>query len=258
MTGLVDTHCHLTLGELAADPDGCWEQARDAGVVQAVVVGIDAQSSARIAGYVDSRPGLFASVGVHPNHTAEADEEGWRTITGLLEHERVVALGETGFDRYRDRADADTQRRWFERHAELALERGLPVVLHLRDAFQEARDALAPFVRRGLRAVIHCFTGGPEDLEPFVDWGLMISFSGILTYPGAGALRRAAGRVPLELCLVETDAPWLSPVPERGRTNQPAFVVHTARRLAEVKDLSFEELARTTTRNARRFFGLPA
>ena len=141
-------------------------------------------------------------------------------------------------------------------NVELALARGLPLVLHVRDAYPRVAELLRPHAARGLRGVVHCFAGEEREVEPFLDWGFAISFSGILTYPRAENVRGAARRTPFELLLVETDAPWLAPAEERGRTNEPAFVVHTARRLAEVKGVSFDEIAAITTANAHRVFGL--
>ncbi len=251
-----DTHTHLLFGPLGDDPDGAWKRAREAGVEGAVVIGIDAESSVAVADWVAAREGLWSAVGVHPNETAAASDEDWAAILELAERPEVVALGETGLDLHWDRSPLETQLRWLDLHAAAALERDLPLVLHVRDAMDEAKRALAPWAARGLRAVMHCFGGGPEDVGTFVDWGFFVSFAGNLTYRSAGALREAAALVPLEQCLVETDAPWLAPIPMRGRMNEPAHVVHTARCLAEVHGVEFEELAAKTTANAKRFFGL--
>jgi len=229
-----------------------------AGVTQAVVVGIDADTSGEVVDFVGCRRGLFAAVGIHPNESGKATDAAFDRIARLARDERVVAVGESGIDLYWRDAAPECQVRWLERHAELSLACGKPLVLHLRDAFAEARAVLEPFARRGLRAVVHCFTGGPGDLHPFVGWGFLVSFSGILTYPKAAALRSAAALVPLEQCLVETDAPWLAPAPRRGDTNEPALVVHTARALAEARGVQLSEIASATTANARRFFSLPA
>ncbi|MAG56785.1 MAG: hydrolase TatD [Planctomycetes bacterium] len=252
-----DTHCHLTIGELAADADAVWDRARDSGVEGAVVIGIDAATSKDVVEFVANRDHLWGTVGVHPNETAKATESDWETIQQLATCDKIVALGETGLDRYWDDAPLATQIASLRRHATFAIEIDLPIVLHLRDAFQPAIETLEPFAARGLRAVVHCFTGTEHDLRPFLDWGWMISYSGILTYSGATALRAAAAATPLEQCLIETDAPWLAPAPHKSQDrNEPAFVVHTARRLAKVKQLPFDELAAATTANARRFFRL--
>ena len=258
MTSTVfDSHCHLTYGDLGEQADAAWSRARDAGVGGAVLIGIDAASSHEVVQWVADKDDLWCTVGIHPNGTAKADPADLQVIRKLTEKPRVVALGETGLDTYWDDAPLDIQIPSLAAHADLALELDLPLVLHLRDAFPQARNVLQPYARRGLRAVVHCFTGGTDDLQPFLDWGFMISFSGILTYSGAKAVRDAAALVPLEQCLIETDAPWLAPAPHKtSDLNEPAFIVHTAKKLAKVKGTPFDEVAAVTTANAHRFFGL--
>lgn len=255
---LVDTHCHLVLGELEAQADAAWGRARSTGVVQAVVPAVDAPSSEAVVAFVAAREGLFGAVGIHPNETAGAAPDWRERIEALLGRPKVVALGETGLDCYRERDALPVQQASLAHHCELALARDLPVILHARQAFPPLRETLAPFAAKGLRAVLHCFDGGPADLHPFVEWGFYVSFSGILTYPKRDDLRAAARDVPRERLLVETDAPFLAPVPKRGTTNEPAFVHYTAQKLAECVGLPFEQLAAVTTENARRLFRLPA
>jgi TatD DNase family protein len=254
---LVDTHTHLLFGELGRDPDRYRQRAADAGVRTLILIGIDPTSSARAADYAASREGVYCAVGIHPNETAKVADDALDEVATLLDRPEVVAIGESGLDAYWDDAPAATQERWLERHVELALARDLPLVLHVRDAYPRAAEILAGPARRGLRGVVHCFGGAEREVDPFLDWCWPISFSGILTYPQAENVRGAARRTPLELCLVETDAPWLTPAAERGRTNEPAFVVHTARELARVKGVGFEQIAEATTANARRVFALP-
>lgn len=253
--GLYDTHCHLLHGELGRDPESVWARARAAGVEEAVVVGIDAESSCRVADWVAGRPGLRAAVGIHPNEVGQASEEDWDRIAELAERGEVAAVGESGLDLYWDRAPLDLQARWLDRHAELSLAVGKPLVLHLRDAYGVAARQLAPWAQKGLRAVVHCFGGRPGEIHPFVDWEWPISFSGILTYPQADNVREAARHTPLERTFVETDAPWLTPAAHRGRTNEPAFVAATAEVLASIHGLTLDEVAAATTANARAFFG---
>lgn len=251
---LYDTHCHLLHGELAREPDAVWARAREAGVEEAVVVGITAESSARVVDWVGGRSGLHAAVGIHPNEVAGASEEEWHRIVELAARPEVVAVGESGLDLYRDRAPLDLQARFLDRHARLAQELGLPLILHLRDAYEVAAHRLAPWAAQGLRAVVHCFAGGPEEIHPFVDWGWPISFAGILTYPKAENVRDAARRTPLSQTFLETDAPWLTPAAHRGRANEPAFVAATAERLASIHGLPLARVAEITTANARAFF----
>ena len=254
---IFDTHCHLTYGELGSQSEAAWSRAREAGVVGAILIGIDAASSREVVDYVADRTDMWCTVGVHPNSTAQLTEQDLASIKDLTAAPRVVAIGETGLDTYWDDAPLASQIAALEAHARMSLDTGLPLILHLRDAFSEAEATLAPFARQGLRAVVHCFTGGPDDLTPFVDWGFMISFSGILTYSGAKTLRAAAALVPIEQCLVETDAPWLAPAPHKASdVNEPSFIVHTVKKLAKTRKQPFEEVAAATTSNARQFFGL--
>lgn len=223
-------------------------------MTRALLIAVDASSSRQTVDFAAGREGLFASVAIDPNSIHDVAEGDWEQVVALAQDEKVVAIGETGLDLYWKKSPLDLQLAWFEKHVELALVRDLPLVLHIRDAFPEARDLLSRYAGRGLRAVLHCFGGQAEDIHPFVEWGFMVSFAGNLTYPSAGALREAARATPLAQCLIETDAPWLAPVPQRGKTNEPAFLVHTARELAEIKQLDYEQLAEVTTANACRFF----
>lgn len=251
---LYDTHCHLLHGEFAREPEAVWARAREAGVVEAVVIGITAASSTEIVDWVEGRDGLHAAVGIHPNEVAKAATGDWERIVGLAEHPEVVAIGESGLDLYWDEAPLELQEAFLDRHAELALAADLPLVLHLRDAYDRAAVRLEPWAERGLRAVVHCFGGRAEEIHPFVDWGWPISFSGILTYPKADNVREAARRTPLSQTFVETDAPWLTPAAHRGRTNEPAFVAATAEALAAVHGEPPARIAEITTANARAFF----
>lgn len=253
---LFDTHCHLTYGALADDPDAVWERARAAGVVGAVVVAIDAATAPRVLAFVERHDDLWAAVGIHPNEAAAAVDGDLERIAELCDHPRVVAVGESGLDSYWDRAPIELQETLLDRHVELALARDLPLILHIRDEYPRAARRLESAAADGLRGVVHCFAGAAEEAAPFRDWGWPISFSGILTYPQADNVRAAARATPLDQCLVETDAPWLTP---RGRgrdANEPAYVAATAERLAAIHGIDVEQLAAITTANARRVFGL--
>jgi len=251
---LIDTHCHLTYGALAEDPHGAWQRARDAGVDAAVVVAIDAESTPTVLDFVEQYDELYAAVGIHPNHVAEAKSGDMTRVAEFAQHPKVVAIGESGLDTYWDKAPLEMQRDYLDRHIEMALATDLPLILHLRDTYPLAAKVLEKPARAGLRGVIHCFAGGADEADPFIEWGWPISFSGILTYPRAENVRQAAERTPLGQCMVETDSPWLTPRGVGRRDNEPAFVVATARRLAEVKGVSFEELSRAVSQNAVRAF----
>lgn len=255
---LVDTHAHLADPRLRADLDQVLARARLAGVVQVVAIGTTAQDSVEVLRIARSHPGIFAAVGVHPNESADAKPGDWDAIEALAGEPGVVALGETGLDRHWDRAPFALQREWFDRHLALGQARDLPLVIHCRDCEGDIIDQLA---RRGrpVRGVLHSFTGDWDAARALLDLGLHLSFAGMLTFSNKklDALREAATRVPLDRLLVETDSPYLSPHPFRGQTNEPARVALTAERLAQLRGLARDELARLTTENARRLFALP-
>lgn len=255
---LVDTHAHLDDDRLRSKLDEVLENARTSGIAQIIAVATTAADSARVVALADGHRGVFATVGFQPNNVAEAVEGDWERIIDLAKRPRVVALGETGLDRYWDRAPFDQQQDWFDRHLRLAHELDLPVVIHCREAEADVAAQLAA-LKRPVRGVLHSFTGSIDDAKRFLDLGLHVSFAGMLTFNNRklDALREAAASVPLDRLLVETDSPYLSPHPLRGRPNQPAHVAWTARKLAEVHGLTPEELAKATTDNARKLFATP-
>ncbi|NDY42768.1 TatD family hydrolase [Dissulfurirhabdus thermomarina] len=254
---LVDTHAHLDMPPLREAVDEVLDRAARAGVRQVVAVGTDPDSSRAALDLARRHPGVYAAVGVHPHDAARLDEAAMERLAALCREEKVVAVGEIGLDFYRNRAPAELQASALRRQLALALEAGLPVILHARAADEALCAILAETAGPGLRGVVHCFTGAPETAERLVELGLHVSFTGIVTFPGAEAVREAVRAVPPDRLLVETDAPYLAPVPHRGRPNEPAFVVHVARRVGELKGMTFEEVAACTSANARALFGLP-
>ena len=255
---LIDTHAHLDDPRLRNDWEGVLSRARGAGVVQMIAIGTTAADSALVVELAETHRGIFAVVGVHPNEAATATEADWNAVVGLTARPGVVAIGETGLDRYWDKTPFPLQQEWFARHLDLAARIDLPIVIHARDCAGDLIDQLRS-LGRPVVGVQHSFTGTWDDARAFLDLGLHLSFAGMLTYTNKSldALRDVAARVPLDRILVETDSPYLSPHPHRGRTNEPARVAVTARRLAEIRGLAPEELARVTTENARRLFRLP-
>jgi TatD DNase family protein len=255
----VDTHAHLGDRRLVGQLPEVLKRARHAGVIQVIAIGTTAADSNDLAKTASDHPGVFAAVGIHPNDAADATDLDCLSIRGLVTQPCVVAIGETGLDRYWDRTPFNIQQAWFERHLALAHEHDLPVVIHCRDC---QRDIIELLRRQGrpIRGVMHAFTGNCDDVESFLALGLSISFAGMLTFTNKGldSLRAAAARVPLDRLLVETDSPYLTPHPFRGQTNEPARVVLTGQRLAEIHGLSDVEFARITTANARNLFRLPA
>lgn len=259
MNSLVDTHVHLTDPQFS-DPSIIIENARAAGVCQMIAVATDAQSSKESVKLAECFPEVFAAVGIHPNSCHQATAEDWHIIEELSQHSRVVALGETGLDLYRNYAPFDLQDRYFRRHLELARQRNLPVIIHMRDCQEELLRVLESESRSSaVSGVMHSFSGSYETATKCLEHGLYISFSGMLTYKKSEQLRCVAAQIPLDRLLVETDAPYLSPEPHRGRRpNEPALLIHTVRRLAETLHLDYDQVAQCTTRNARRLFNLPS
>lgn len=254
---LIDTHAHLDDPRLKNRLDQVLHDSAGAGVVQIVVVATTAHNSRSVVELARSHPGLFATVGIHPNDAAEAAPGDWEVIKSLANDPVVVGLGETGLDRHWDRTPFDLQQDYFGRHLALALETDRPVVIHSRDCHADVVGQLRS-LGRPIRGVLHSFTGTWNEAEEILELGLHISFAGMLTFANKALdpLRDAASRIPLDRLLVETDAPYLSPQPFRGKENEPARVIHTATRLAEIRGMTLNDLAEMTTSNARRLFRL--
>jgi TatD DNase family protein len=255
---LVDTHAHLDNERLRTDLEGVLSRARKVGVCQVIAIGTTAPTSAAAVEMAQTQRGLFAAVGIHPNDAAEAGPQAWPTITELVNRPGVVAVGETGLDRYWKRTPFPVQQESFDRHLGLAHENDLPVVIHSRECQIDIIEQLRR-LERPIRGVMHAFAGTWDDAQAYLELGLHLSFAGPVTFTNKSldALRDVAARVPLDRLLVETDSPYLSPHPCRGQTNEPARVVLTAMRLAEIRGLALIEFARITTINARALFRLP-
>ncbi|HET9184819.1 MAG TPA: TatD family hydrolase [Solirubrobacterales bacterium] len=254
---MIDSHTHLFLCE--GEEAELVAAAQAAGVRRMLTVGLDEQSNARAVASAEGNEAVFASVGRHPNEAANFDEAAGADILRLGGHEKVRAIGETGLDFYRDGAPAADQRRAFAAQIEIARELGLPIVIHARDPEGETAatdEIFATLDERaaGQEVVLHCFSA-PQRVADAAERGWYCSFAGNATYPSAKELRFAAAKVPEDRLLVETDAPYLAPQPLRGKRNQPAHVVHTARGIAEARGVSYEELERTVEANARALFG---
>lgn len=257
---MVDTHCHLGLCE---QPDAELVAAANAvGVRRMLTVGIDEAGGEEAIAAAEANEGVYAAVGRHPNGTAGFDDAAAARISELAADPRVAAVGETGLDFYRDRAPRDDQRHAFEAHIRIARRLAKPLVIHVRDGGTTTDgQALADTFELlraeavGVTVVLHCFSGTAARAEEAAEWGWYCSFAGNLTYPKSGGLREAAAEVPDDLLLVETDAPFLSPQPVRGRRNEPANVVATAEALAEVRGASYPELEAIVEANAARVFG---
>jgi TatD DNase family protein len=255
---VVDTHAHLALCE--PDEDELIADAREAGVRRILTVGLGEDSNPEAVRAAEEDDGVFAAVGRHPNSAGGFDDAAANAIEELAARPGVVAIGETGLDFYRDRSEPEDQRRAFSAQISIARNAGKPVVIHLRDkdgsedAVSEAFDTLDR-EGGGVPVILHCFSAGPAWAERAAERGWYCSFAGNLTYPRAEPLRQAAALVSEDRLLVETDSPFLAPQPMRGKPNQPANVVATAERLAEVRGVSYGDLERTVEANAARVFG---
>jgi TatD DNase family protein len=250
---LVDSHCHIDFPELAADIDAVLARMQANDVSHALCVNVNMEDFPRVLALAHGHDNLFATVGIHPDHRQGA-EPGWEEIARLARAERILAIGETGLDYYRIEGDAEWQRARFRNHIRAAREVGKPLVIHCRRA---AEDLLA--IMREERAaevggVMHCFTESWAVAEQAMEMNFLISFSGIVTFRNAAEVREVAVRVPWDRILVETDSPYLAPVPMRGKTNEPAFVRHVAEGLAQVRSTDLAHVAQATTANFFRIF----
>jgi TatD DNase family protein len=256
---LVDTHCHLDDEQFDLERDALIQRAEAAGVGTMISIGVNVESSRRAVAIAGTYPSVFAAVGIQPNYVAEANSEDWDQIVQLADRPKVVALGETGLDRYWDHAPFSLQQDYFDRHLRLSQQRDQPFVVHMRDCDADVLEMLRAARLRGpLRGVMHSFTGTLETMRECVALGLHISFAGMVTYKKSDTLRAIAREVPDDRVLIETDSPYLSPHPVRNhRPNEPALVVHTANCIAEVRGMPIEDFAAMTTANARNLFGFP-
>ena len=246
-----DSHCHVYDDKVPGGPDGSLNAARAAGIGGFVVVGCDRTTSLAAIDVAERHDDVWATVGVHPHEATN----GIDTIRDLVDHPDVMAIGEAGLDYFYDHSPRDTQRQVFAEHIQLAHEHNLPLVIHTRDAWDETFEILDAETMP-TRTVFHCFTGGPSELDRCLERGAYVSFSGIVSFPSATDLREAAIRCPLSRMLVETDSPYLAPVPHRGRPNQPAWVAAVGTAIADLRGTSIAEIATVTTANARMVFDL--
>jgi TatD DNase family protein len=260
MSVLIDSHCHLDFDELSADLDGVLARAADAGVVSMITISTRVRRFDRIRALIDAHPQIFGSVGTHCQNAAEEDDVTLDEIVALAGHPKVVAIGEAGLDYHYDLSPRDAQERGFRKHIAAARMTGLPLVIHAREADDDVAAILEDEMGKGpFTAVLHCFSSGAELAARGVALGLYVSFSGILTFKNSQTIRDIAASVPRDRLLVETDAPYLAPMPYRGKRNEPAYVAQTARVLADTIGVSMDEIARLTTANTLRLFNrLPA
>jgi TatD DNase family protein len=255
---LIDSHCHLDFDDYGPDLADVLRRAREAGLLAMVCIGSgrDVSSARGAVALAAQEPDIFATVGIHPHDVARMTEGDLAELERLARAPRVVGVGETGLDYHYDHSPRDVQQSAFRRFIALAHAAGQPVVCHIRDAHTDAAHILQEEGVPARGGVIHCFTGNVEDARRHLDLGFYLSFSGILTFKNAEEIRQAAVFAPLERIMVETDAPYLAPIPHRGKRNEPAWVVKTLALLAQLKGVSYETAAEATTANARRLFAL--
>jgi TatD DNase family protein len=282
---LVDTHAHLDFPEFAGEVDVIVDRAKAAGVSRIIVIGTTLKSSRQAILFAEQYPEVYAVVGIHPTSVSEEREDFIGELSELVDHPKVVALGETGLDYHHlpsslrkreisettfgaestetieaelaDEAEVSAQAAAFEQHLELAATKLKNVVIHQRDAWDDTIGILRPYSSQ-IHGVFHCFSGTLEQAREAIELGHSISFTGIVTFKNAADLREVAAYVPEDRIMVETDAPFLAPVPNRGKRCEPAFVRETATAIAAVRRTSFETFSTQSTKNAERFFGLPA
>lgn len=255
---LIDSHAHIQDKEYTGEVEAVIERARVAGVERIVVVGGagDMSSNTDAIALAESFHTVFATIGMHPHDAKDVGAEELETLRQLTTHSKVVAVGETGLDYYYDHSPHEVQERVFSSFIHMACETGLPIIVHERDAAGKAAELLYQEGNGKLCGVIHCFTGSYEAARAYLDLGFYLSFTGIITFKNAEPLRAVVRQVPLDRLLVETDAPYLTPVPYRGKRNEPAYVRFVAETVANIRGISLEEVARVTSANAQNLFNL--
>ena len=254
----IDSHCHLDEESFTQDCAETIQRAVDAGVKTMLAVGITLDSCRRVLELTQRFPNVYAIIGLHPNYVSAAQPGDWTQIVELMRSPKVVGLGETGLDKYWDYAPIELQTEYFHRHIELSRQLDVPFVVHCREAETETLAVLKQHAATGpLRGVMHSFCGSAETATACLDMGMHLSFAGMLTFKKNDALRQLSATLPLDRLLIETDSPYLSPTPFRGKRNEPAHVRLTAACLAESRGISKDEVAAATTRNAQQLFRLP-
>ena len=251
---LVDSHCHLDFPELVSQFDAVLDLMQGNGVTHALSVSVTLEDFPKIRAIAETYPHIFASVGVHPDY-ADLPVVSVEQLTALATHPKVVAIGETGLDYFRLKGDLGWQRDRFRTHIRAARVCGKPLIIHTRSAADDTLRLMREENASEVAGVMHCFTENWDVAEAALEMGFYISFSGIVTFKNAKTLKEVAQKVPLERLLVETDSPYLAPVPHRGKTNQPGFVLHVAEEISRLRGISVDEVCTATTENFQRLFG---
>jgi len=250
---LIDTHAHLEVIDSISE---VLDRALERGVETVIAVSSDLESSRRSIELSNSFHTVYSAVGIHPHEASSFNDTVFSQLESLVGEKRVKAIGETGLDYHYLHSTRESQIMSFKNHIVLAIKYDLPLIIHIREAFEDVLDILSEPDSSNARGVIHCFTGDYEKAKGFIDLGFFVSFSGIVTFKNADEARDAARRIPLDRMLIETDSPYLAPVPYRGKRNEPAYVVHVAEKIAELRGTSYERIAGITTSNAKELFKL--
>ncbi|MCK9444053.1 MAG: TatD family hydrolase [Tissierellaceae bacterium] len=254
---LIDSHAHLDDKRFDGDRELLINNLESNGIELVINIGADLQTSIASVSLAEKHENIYATVGIHPHSAKEADQSAMEIFRSFADRDKVVAIGEIGLDFYYDNSPRDLQRKWFKEQLKLAKEVELPVVIHSRDAQQETFDILKEASEDGkLRGVLHCYSGSAEMAAEYVKMGFYISIAGPVTFKNARVVKEVAQSVPLDRLLVETDSPYLTPEPYRGKRNEPIFVKYVAGTIAELRGLSYEELAKATNENTKELFGL--
>lgn len=253
---LFDSHAHIDDSRFDQDRDQIIERAKESGLSYILNPGADLATSVKAVNLAEKYSMVYGAVGVHPHDVKDMDEDTIEVLRSLCSKEKVVAVGEIGLDYYYDHSPREAQRKWFERQIQLAKEVQLPIIIHDRDAHQEVFDILSRYDAGKLGCVMHCYSGSVELAREYVKRRIYISLAGPVTFKNAKKTHQVAQEIPLEWLLVETDSPYLTPVPHRGKRNEPAYVKLVAETIAEAKGISLEAVAAQTTMNAKKLFGI--
>jgi TatD DNase family protein len=255
---LTDTHCHLDMLGEPKEVEEIIARARETGLVLMVTIGTDLPSSQKASDYTLNYPDVYATVGMHPHEVKTVTPEIFDQFRELIrKNSKIRGIGETGLDFYYDHSPRETQRSYFAGHIQLAKETGLPLIVHSRNAAEETIEILKKENAAEAGGIIHCFTENLDMARKAIEMNFMISFSGIITFKTSTDLQEAAAQIPLDNILIETDAPFLSPIPFRGKKNEPMRVKQVAEKIAEIKKIPLEEVERVTTQNAKKIYGIP-
>lgn len=253
---LIDSHAHIDDRRFNSDRDSIIRNMEKDGLKSIVNIGVDLQTSIDSVGLAEEHDNIYATVGVHPHNVRNMDDSTLEVLKAFAKRDKVVAIGETGLDFYRDNSPRDAQRKWFRKQLQLAKEVDLPVVIHSRDASEEVYNIIESEQDGTLRGVMHCFSESPEMAQKYLDLGFYISLSGTVTFNNARVPKEVAKMVPIDRLMIETDSPYLTPEPNRGKRNEPAYVRYVAGEVADLRGISYQELVKETTKNTERLFGI--